>query len=71
MKIIVRLSTSEEAKALPVLLRHSQGMVLKNRTYVLGAEAVRALTDAGVKFTEVSREADHANLAGAALDERV
>ncbi len=71
MKIIIRLSAREEAKALPILLRHSPGIVLKNRTYVLGTEAVRALTDAGVQFTEVSREADHANLAGAASDERV
>ncbi len=35
MKVIIQLSRNEEAKALPILLRHSPGMVLRERTYVL------------------------------------
>jgi hypothetical protein len=58
MKVIIQFSVREEAKALPILLRHSPGMVLPERTYVLGEEAIGALREAGVRFTELSREAD-------------
>ena len=57
MKVIVHLTKEEEAKALPILLRHSPGMVLPNRTYVLSEDALRALRDANVRFSELSREA--------------
>ena len=57
MKIIIQLSREEEAKALPILLRHSQGMILPERTYVLGEDAVGSLRNAGVRFTQLSREA--------------
>ncbi|MGD0814432.1 MAG: hypothetical protein ABSA83_12570 [Verrucomicrobiota bacterium] len=57
MKIIIQLSREEEAKALPVLLRHSPGMILPERTYVLGEDAVASLRNAGIRFTELSREA--------------
>jgi hypothetical protein len=57
MKVIVHLSKEDEAKALPILLRHSPGMVLQNRTYVLSEDALRALRKAGVRFSELSREA--------------
>ena len=71
MKVIIRLSRREEARALPILLRHSPGMVLEDRTYVISAAAARSLTEAGVRFTEVSREADAPGLEGAASGERV
>ena len=57
MKVIIHLSREEEAKALPILLRHSPGMVLRQRTYVLSGDALRALRKAGIRFTERSREA--------------
>ena len=57
MKIIIQLSREEEAKALPILLRHSPGMILPERTYVLGEDAVGSLRNAGIRFTQVSREA--------------
>jgi predicted Fe-Mo cluster-binding NifX family protein len=57
MKVIIQLSREEEAKALPILLRHSPGMVLPDRTYVLGEESVGLLRNAGIRFTQVSREA--------------
>ena len=57
MKVIVHLTKEEEAKALPILLRHSPGMVLPNRTYVLSEDALRALRNANVQFSELSREA--------------
>lgn len=56
MKVVIQLSQREELKALPIIYRHSPAMVLPNRTYVLSEGAVTALREAGVKFTEVSRE---------------
>lgn len=54
MDKVIRLSEREEAKALPILLRHSQGMVLADRTYVLGEPAVEALRRAGIVFRELT-----------------
>lgn len=71
MKLLVRFSKSEEAKALPLILRHSPGMVLRDRTYVLSAQAVTALREAGVRFEEASTEADAPSLAGAVTGARV
>jgi hypothetical protein len=51
MKVVIQLSAREEIKALPILLRHSPGMVMPERTYVLNEQAVDALHQAGVRFT--------------------
>jgi hypothetical protein len=56
MRVVIQMTRSEEAKALPILLRHSPGTVLPNRVYVLSEEAARALRTSGVQFTEISRE---------------
>jgi hypothetical protein len=52
MKVVIRLNKREEAKALPILLRHSPGTILPERTYVISEDAVASLRKAGVKFTE-------------------
>ncbi len=57
MKVAIHLTRAQEAKALPILLRHSPGMVLAPGTYVLVEDALKALRKAGVRFTELSREA--------------
>ena len=57
MKVIIHLTKEEEEKALPILLRHSPGMVLPQRRYVLSEDALRALRGANVRFSELSREA--------------
>jgi hypothetical protein len=56
MKVVIQMSSREEAKALPILLRHSPGMVLKDRIYVLSQEAVSALRTAGIQFAELGKE---------------
>ncbi len=71
MKVAVRFSKTEEAKALPIVLRHSPGMVLPERTYVLNAEAVSALREAGVRFEQLSIEANAPSLAGAVSGARI
>jgi hypothetical protein len=65
MKVVIRFTASQELKALPILLRHSPGTILPDRTYVLSEEAVHALRDAGVTFTELSKEANAPSLHGA------
>ena len=40
MKVVVRFTSKQEAKALPIILRHSPGLILANRTYVLSEEVV-------------------------------
>ncbi len=71
MKVIIRLSQKEELKALPILLRHSPGMALPGRTYVIAVEAARALREAGVRFTEVTTEANPPDVQGAQSGERI
>lgn len=50
MKAVIQFTKPEEARALPMLLRHSTGTILPNRTYVLDEEAVAELTEAGIHF---------------------
>lgn len=57
MRVIIRLSAREELRALPILLRHSTGMVLPERTYIISPDAARALRDARVRFTVLCSEA--------------
>ena len=70
MKLTIRFSKTEELKALPILLRHCSGMVLPDRTYVLDAQAIKALRRAKVRFEELGTESEAPNLAGAMTGER-
>lgn len=71
MKVVIQLTKEEEVKALPLLLRHSAGTVLSDRTYVVESAAVTELRDAGIQFTQISRESNAPSLEGAASGERV
>ncbi len=50
MNVVIQFTEAEEAKAIPILFRHSPGTILPNRTYVIDASAAQVLTDAGVQF---------------------
>lgn len=71
MKVVIQLTHADEAQALPILLRHSPGTVLPNRTYVIDESAVTALREQGIRFTELSRESNAPNLEGAGSCERI
>ena len=71
MKMVIKMSASEEAKALPILLRHSPGIVLRDRTYVVSEEAARSLRLAGVQYTELSRESASPSIEGVSAGERI
>jgi hypothetical protein len=64
MKVVIQLSVRDEARALPILLRHSPGTILPERTYVISQEAARALRAAGITFTELDNEANAPGLDG-------
>ena len=71
MQTIIQMSEVEEARALPILLRHSPGTVLPNRIYVVSDEAVKQLRDSGVQFTALSRESNAPTLEGVGAGERI
>ena len=71
MKVVIQLTQAEEANALPILLRHSPGTVLPNRTYVIDEAAATKLREAGIQFTELSRESNAPSLEGAGFCERI
>ncbi len=71
MKVVIRLTAKQEAKALPIILRQAPGMILANRTYVLSPEVVQRLRRDGIKFTEISRESEAPTMGGAVSGERI
>ena len=71
MKTIIQMAEAEEAKALPLILRHSPGTVLPHRIYVVSEEAAKQLCEAGVQFTALSRESDAPRLEGVGSGERI
>lgn len=71
MKVVIQLTKEEELKALPLLLRHSTGAVLANRTYLVETAAANKLRDAGIQFTQICRDSYAPSLEAAAAGERV
>jgi hypothetical protein len=70
MKIVIQVDSADDAKAWDLLQRNSPGVALPNRTYIVSEEALRALTKARVRFTEVSRDAVQP-VEGVAAGERI
>jgi hypothetical protein len=68
MKIVIQVTPRDSAKAWSLLVRHSPGMALPDRMFVVSEEAVRALREAGIRFSELSREA---SMSEAAAGERI
>ncbi len=71
MDIVLQMTEDEEVKALPILLRHSPGMLLPNRTYMVCREAAQQLRRAGIQFTELSRGSSAPSLEEVASGERI
>jgi hypothetical protein len=71
MKGVIQFTKPEEARALPILLRHSPGTVLPNRTYVLDEESIAELRKSGIRFVTLSQESSAPNLEGVGAGERV
>jgi hypothetical protein len=56
MKVVIQVAAADDAKAWDILLRHSPGVALPNRTYVLSQAAVQALAAAGVRFAGLPKQ---------------
>jgi len=57
MRIVIQIAAADDAKGWAILQRHSAGMALPGRTFVVSEAAVRALQDAGIRYTELARDA--------------
>jgi hypothetical protein len=68
MKTVIQISRRDSAKAWALLVRHSPGVALPDRVFVVSDDAIRALREAGIRFTELSRETSPS---GAAAGERI
>jgi hypothetical protein len=52
MKVTIQVAESEELKALPILVRHSPGTMLRDGVYIVEEDAAEALRAAGIEFEE-------------------
>lgn len=71
MKVVIQVSKDDDAKAWALMVRHSPGVALPNRTFVVSEEAVSALRAAGIRFTELSRNVEAPGPHGVATGERI
>jgi hypothetical protein len=71
MRIVIQVAAADDAKAWSILQRHSPGMALPGRKLVVSEGAVRALMEAGIRFTELSREGTDGVTEGALAGERI
>lgn len=55
MKTNIRFTPNEEAKAIPILLRHSAGCILSDGSYMVDATAAAKLRELGIEFRELTR----------------
>ena len=69
MKVVIQFTKTEELKALPLLLRHSTGAILANRTYLVETADANKLRDAGIQFMLIGRESYVPSLEAAAIGE--
>ncbi|MBW3598557.1 MAG: hypothetical protein KY475_14960 [Planctomycetes bacterium] len=56
MKVVIQVAEADDAKAWALLQRHSPGVALPNRTFVVSEEALTALRGAGVRLIVFSVE---------------
>ena len=71
MNTVIQFTADEEAKALPILLRHSPGALLSNHTYVVDHSVTQVLRDAGVSFNEVRPQFNIPIIEEASIGERI
>jgi hypothetical protein len=58
MKVVIQVAAEDDAKAWALMVRHSPGVALPNRTFVVSEELVHALRDAGIHFKELPHDAE-------------
>ncbi len=71
MRIVIQVSAGDDAKAWDLLQRHSPGVALPQRRFVVSEAAARALKEANIRFVELSRDAGIDNREGKLAGERI
>jgi hypothetical protein len=72
MNVVIKFTErQEELKALAILLRHSPGTILRDRTYVVSEDAARALSQGDVTYTQLASERNPPTLRGVARGDRI
>jgi hypothetical protein len=71
VNVVVQFSEEEELKALGILLRHSPGTILPNRTYILEAAALQALREAGISFRQIQPQLNLPVVEDLSIGERI
>lgn len=56
MKVVIQVAEVDDAKAWAVLQRHTPGVALANRTFVVSKDAAEALNQAAIRFVVLSDE---------------
>jgi len=71
MKIVIQVAQRDDAKAWAVLQRHSAGVALPNRTFVVSPEAAGELRRQKVDFVVLSDDSTPFLGQGVAAGERI
>jgi hypothetical protein len=71
MDVVIQVSPKDIARAWGLLVRHSAGTALPNRTFVVSREAARALRRERVKFAVISRNGAATRADGVPVGERI
>jgi hypothetical protein len=71
MKVVIQVAETDDAKAWALLQRHSSGVALPNRTFVVSPEAAVALRQAGIRFQVLSDDTQSLTEEGVAAGERI
>jgi hypothetical protein len=71
MNVVIQVAAKDSARAWSLLVRHSPGKALPNHTFIVSEESARALREAGLEFTELSKEPMSPLFEGGMVGERI
>ena len=71
MKVVIQVAKRDDARAWAVLQRHSAGVALPNRTFVVSSAAAEELRRQGIEFVVLSDDAAPLKGQGVAAGERI
>jgi hypothetical protein len=71
MKVLIQVSAADDAKAWALMVRHSPGVALPDRKFIVSERAVSALREAGIQFEELSRDVEIPAPSGVMTGERI
>jgi hypothetical protein len=54
MSVVIQVSAVDDVKAWMLLMRHSPGVGLPKRTYIVSRDAARHLREAGIRFSLIA-----------------